>query len=57
MLNQWPRLREVALFVFGVAGIINEAIFQDDVDPVLIALYAGMVGLAPFLRKDEDGQP
>lgn len=55
-MKQWPLAREVLLLVGGLAGIVYEAVFQESSDPVLIALYAGMIGLAPFLRKDEGGQ-
>lgn len=56
-MKQWPRVREVVLLFGGLAGIFYEAVFQESSDPVLIALYAGMIGLAPFLHKDGQDKP
>ena len=48
----WQFLRDVALFTVGLAGIAHETLLAPQPDPSLLVLFAGMVGLPVFLRKD-----
>jgi hypothetical protein len=41
------------LFFGGLAGVANEAIFQNAERPTLLLLYAAMMGLPAFLRADD----
>jgi len=52
-VKKWQPLRDVLLFFGGIAGVVNEAIFQDVERPTLLLLYAAMMGLPAFLRSDE----
>lgn len=46
--------RDVTLFVTGLGLIIYEAVLRDGPErPTLLVLYAGLVGLPSFLRRDE----
>ena len=52
--SRWPKItRDTILFTAGVLGAANEAIFRDSERPALLMLFAGMMGLPVFLRKDE----
>ena len=48
----WPFMRDVALFAFGILGVFYETVFARPPDPSLLVLFAGMLGLPVFLRKD-----
>ena len=46
--------RDVILFLTGLGLIVNEAVLREGPErPTLLVLYAGMVGLPAFLRRDE----
>lgn len=46
--------RDVILFFTGIGLIVNEAVLREGPErPTLLVLYAGMVGLPAFLRRDE----
>jgi hypothetical protein len=50
----WPRIRDITLFVGGLAGVIHETVFQQGVErPTLLLLFAAMMGLPAVLRADE----
>lgn len=47
----------MVIFAVGLGGIINEALFRDgEPREVLLILFATMIGLPAFLRKDEQLQ-
>lgn len=52
-MNRWPLIRDVVLFVGGLAGVANEALRFGGERPTLLLLYAAMMGLPAFLRADE----
>jgi uncharacterized membrane protein len=52
-MKAWPLVRDVALFLCGVAGIAYETVFTQVDRPTLLLLFAAMVGLPAFLRTDE----
>jgi hypothetical protein len=52
-MTRWPLIRDIVLFVGGMAGIANEALSYNAERPTLLLLYAAMVGLPAFLRSDE----
>lgn len=54
-ISDWPFLREIILFVGGVAGIAYETIGKSNPDPSLLVVFAGMMGLPIMLHKDERG--
>lgn len=49
----WPRVRDIALFVAGIAGIAHETLLEKAERPTLLLLFAAMAGLPTFLRADE----
>lgn len=48
----WSSVRDVVLFLTGLAGIVYEALSGLE-RPTLLLLYAALVGLPSFLRADE----
>jgi hypothetical protein len=52
-MNRWHLIRDVILFVGGLAGVANEALRYGGERPTLLLLYAAMMGLPAFLRADE----
>lgn len=51
---RWPRVtRDTALFLTGLGLTIREAFFEDAERPYLLMIFAGMMGLPVFLRRDE----
>jgi len=48
----WPFVRDAMLFLFGLLGVAYETLFARPPDPSLLVLFAGMLGLPVFLRKD-----
>ena len=48
----WRHLRDVLLFCGGLAGTAHETLSSRPAQPVLLALYAAMMGLPLWLRKD-----
>lgn len=48
--------RDGVLFVVGLAGIAHETVVMNAERPSLLVLFAGMVGLPAFIRKDERGK-
>jgi hypothetical protein len=51
--REWPFIRDVVLFVCGLAGIAHETLVSSAPDPSLLVLFAAMAGLPAFLNKDE----
>jgi len=51
--SRWLLIRDIALFVFGLLGVFNEAVIQPTADPQLLLLYGAMLGLPAILRSDE----
>lgn len=45
--------RDGFLFVVGIAGIAYETLYRDGERPTLLLLFAGMIGLTQFMRRDE----
>lgn len=45
--------RDVVLFVLGTAGIVHETVIAERERPVLIVLFAAMVGLTGVIRSTE----
>lgn len=51
---RWPRVtRDTALFLTGLGLVIREAVFENADRPYLLMIFAGMMGLPVFLRRDE----
>lgn len=55
-MMRWPLIRDVALFVGGVAGVIHETVLSETERPTLLLLFAAMLGLPAFLRSDDKGK-
>ena len=51
-MNQWHAIRDVALFLGGLVGVLHEAVFTSTERPALLVLYAAMMGLPAFLRSN-----
>lgn len=45
--------RDLVLFTFGLLGVLHETLRTDGDRQFLLMLFAGMMGLPVFLRKDE----
>ncbi len=48
----WPALRDIALFIGGLAGVGHETLVATTERPTLLILFAAMMGLPAFLRQD-----
>lgn len=48
---RWTRDR--IIFLTGLAGVIYETLVSEADRPALLVLFASMMGLPAFLRKDE----
>jgi hypothetical protein len=48
----WPVIRDVILFMAGLAGVIHETAVSATERPTLLLLFAAMMGLPAFLRAD-----
>lgn len=48
----WDQIRDVILFFAGLAGIAYETIVEHVDRPQLLLLFAAMVGLPAFLRRN-----
>lgn len=46
--------RDLVLFTGGLLGVIHETLLTDGERQSLLILFAGMMGLPVFLRKDEE---
>lgn len=54
----FPKHRDKILFFTGLAGVIFETaltVFKRPVDPSLLVLFAGMMGLPAFLPSSKKG--
>lgn len=49
--------RDLVLFVGGLAGVFHETVFSKADRPLLLGLFAAMMGLPAFLRTDESRKP
>lgn len=49
----WPLIRDIALFLAGLAGVAHETLIAKVERPTLLLLFAAMLGLPAFLRADE----
>lgn len=56
-MAQWPVIRDILLFSGGMLGVLHETLISATERPTLLILFAAMMGLPAFLRKDdgEDG--
>jgi len=46
-------MRDVILLLSGLAGILHETVVENSERPTLLMLFAAMIGLPAFLRKDD----
>lgn len=56
MGGRWQALRDVVLFVGGLAGAAHETVrlaAAGEERPTLLLLFAAMMGLPAFFRADE----
>lgn len=52
-MKTWPLVRDIALFLFGLAGVTYETVFTQVDRPTLLLLFAACMGLPAFLRSDD----
>jgi hypothetical protein len=50
----FPFIRDVVLFVAGLAGLAYETVFTSSDRPTLLLLYAAMLGLPAFLQANNE---
>jgi choline-glycine betaine transporter len=55
-MTTWPVIRDVTLFLGGLAGVGHETIIATAERPTLLILFAAMMGLPAFLRQDQEQQ-
>lgn len=48
-----PAIRDVILFVVGLAGIIYVTVTDGGDRPTLLIMFGAMIGLPAFIRTDE----
>lgn len=53
-VGAWPLVRDVLLFVGGLAGVAHETLAEQSDRPTLLLLFAAMMGLPAFLRADDN---
>lgn len=51
----WPWIRDVTLFLAGLAGVLHETIAHSE-RPTLLLLFAAMMGM-PVLTNDRRPRP
>ena len=49
--DNWPRVREVILFLAGLGGVLYET-FHGPVEPSLLVIFGAMMGIPIILNKD-----
>jgi hypothetical protein len=49
----WAAARDVVLFVAGLAGVAHQTLIASAPSTELLIVFASMMGLPAFLRKDE----
>jgi len=49
---KWPLIRDILLFLGGLAGVAYETLASQIDRPTLLLLFAAMMGLPAFLRAD-----
>lgn len=52
-MSKWPLLRDIVLFVTGLAGVIHETLISNAERPTLLLLFAAMMGLPIILNADQ----
>lgn len=57
-MKRWAPIRDIALFVFGLAGIAHETLIARAERPSLLLLFAAMLGLPAFFPdpRGADGE-
>lgn len=53
-MKKWPQIRDIGLFVGGIAGVVHETLFTHSDRPELLILFAAMMGLPAFLQPREN---
>jgi hypothetical protein len=49
-MTQWPVIRDIALFIGGMGGVLHETLVAKAERPTLLILFAAMMGLPAFLQ-------
>lgn len=55
-MKQWPQIRDIGLFVGGMAGVVHETLITGQERPTLLILFAAMMGLPAFLGGRDEPQ-
>lgn len=56
-LPRWKDVRDIVLFLGGMAGLYHEVVLTTAERPTLLLMFAAMMGLPAFLRTDEKDPP
>lgn len=51
--DQWHKLRDITLFLGGLAGVFHETVLASGERPTLLIMFGAMMGLPAFLQRDE----
>lgn len=57
MKLQWPQIRNLTLFLSGLAGVAHETIITASERPSLLIVFTAMMGLPAVIRRDEKKSP
>lgn len=52
-MKSFPLIRDLVLFLGGLAGVGHETLLVHAERPTLLILFAAMMGLPAFLRSDD----
>lgn len=55
-MMRWPFLRDLALFLGGMAGVVHETLLTKAERPTLLIMFAAMMGLPAFLQPGQHGK-
>lgn len=56
-MKSFPLIRDLMLFLGGIAGVGHETLLTHAERPTLLILFAAMMGLPAFLRGDDKPEP
>ena len=55
--DRWRIVRDIVTFIVGILGVIYETVIAQVDRPVLLAVFAAMIGLPAFLATEVKPQP
>lgn len=56
LVSDWRIIRDVAICIVALIGVIHETYFTNFDRPALLALFGAMMGLVAYLRANGHGK-